>query len=517
MSSNNIRPSKYPVGPDEEAELFDQAVAAGRLGKQDTLISGTNIKTINGASVLGTGDLTVSSSASWGSITGTLSSQTDLNTALSGKASTGAVTGTGITMSTARILGRSTSGTGAIEEITVGTGLTLSAGTLSASGGSSSLTVGTSPITSGTVGRILFEGTGNVLQQSANLFWDNTNARLGIGTSSPTAPVNIVGGTETFAGYQRSLWLKTSTNAKSSVELILENTFTTTGRMYEIASYSDGSFNITDRTNSGLRFKIDNTYVQFHSSAAANANLIGTVATINALWFNQTSATATTSNYTLCNVSGLTLLNAPTGGSIYFRIGNSNKALLTNGGNLLLNTTTDAGYKLDVNGTARVQNTLTVTSSSSNGALSLTQNGVGFAAQYIYRPNVTNTIATLMFQDLKSGANFKSFSLGIGRSGDPQWTNSDFIFGYYSGSGSWQQSAKIFNASGNWQIENGTGTSDIATAILQVNSTTKGFLPPRMTNAQMLAIATPAAGLVVYDTTNNKHCGYDGTAWQNFY
>jgi hypothetical protein len=63
VSSNNIKPSKYPVGPDEEAELFDQAVAAGRLGKQDTLVSGTNIKTINGASVLGEGDLTVTGSS----------------------------------------------------------------------------------------------------------------------------------------------------------------------------------------------------------------------------------------------------------------------------------------------------------------------------------------------------------------------------------------------------------------------------------------------------------------------
>lgn len=86
MSSNNIKPSKYPVGPDEQEALYDQAVAAGRAGKQDTLVSGTNIKTINGASVLGAGDLTVSGSgASWGSITGTLSSQTDLSTALSGK------------------------------------------------------------------------------------------------------------------------------------------------------------------------------------------------------------------------------------------------------------------------------------------------------------------------------------------------------------------------------------------------------------------------------------------------
>lgn len=57
--------------------------------KQDTLVSGTNIKTINGASILGSGNLIVTGSgASWGSITGTLSSQTDLNTALAGKVPT---------------------------------------------------------------------------------------------------------------------------------------------------------------------------------------------------------------------------------------------------------------------------------------------------------------------------------------------------------------------------------------------------------------------------------------------
>jgi len=56
-------------------------------------------------------------------------------------------------------------------------------------------------------------------------------------------------------------------------------------------------------------------------------------------------------------------------------------------------------------------------------------------------------------------------------------------------------------------------TSLNASAIIEATSTTKGFLPPRMTNAQMVAIATPAAGLVVYDTTNNKLNVYDGTNW----
>jgi len=54
-----------------------------------------------------------------------------------GAAASGAATASGLTMATARLLGRTTAATGAIEEITVGTGLTLSAGTLSVSGGGS--------------------------------------------------------------------------------------------------------------------------------------------------------------------------------------------------------------------------------------------------------------------------------------------------------------------------------------------------------------------------------------------
>jgi hypothetical protein len=71
----------------------------------------------------------------WGTITGTLSAQTDLQAELDDKVDEGAVTTSGLTMATARLLGRTTGSTGAIEEITVGSGLTLSGGELSASGG----------------------------------------------------------------------------------------------------------------------------------------------------------------------------------------------------------------------------------------------------------------------------------------------------------------------------------------------------------------------------------------------
>jgi hypothetical protein len=48
----------------------------------------------------------------------------------------GAITTSGLTQATARILGRTSSSTGAVEEIQIGSGLSLSAGELSATGGS---------------------------------------------------------------------------------------------------------------------------------------------------------------------------------------------------------------------------------------------------------------------------------------------------------------------------------------------------------------------------------------------
>lgn len=60
----------------------------------------------------------------------------------------------------------------------------------------------------------------------------------------------------------------------------------------------------------------------------------------------------------------------------------------------------------------------------------------------------------------------------------------------------------------------GIGTTANAAALLDVSSTTKGFLPPRMTTTERNAISTPPAGLMVYNTTTNKINFYNGTAWE---
>lgn len=68
------------------------------------------------------------------------------------------------------------------------------------------------------------------------------------------------------------------------------------------------------------------------------------------------------------------------------------------------------------------------------------------------------------------------------------------------------------------QLQQKIGTNPTiisSSAALEVESTTKGLLPPRMTNQQMTAIVNPATGLLVY-CTNCSPTGfrvYNGSAW----
>lgn len=57
-------------------------------------------------------------------------------------------------------------------------------------------------------------------------------------------------------------------------------------------------------------------------------------------------------------------------------------------------------------------------------------------------------------------------------------------------------------------------TARNAAAAVEVDSTTQGVRLPNMTTTQKNAIATPPAGLVVFDTTLAKLCVYTGAAWQ---
>jgi hypothetical protein len=170
------------------------------------------------------------------------------------------------------------------------------------------LTVGTTPITSGTVGRVLFEGTGNVLQESANFFWDNTNSRLGIGTASPTYGLDVLYTSSNGTGNNAIRVL--ATNSAATAEFRLENNLGSSGRMF-IAGSTFANYKTISANDLG-----------FYKATSGNISI-------------------------LCDVTvGRILLTA--GAST-----TAHQTIFANG-NVGIGTTTDAGYKLDVNGTARM-------------------------------------------------------------------------------------------------------------------------------------------------------------------
>lgn len=174
--------------------------------------------------------------------------------------------------------------------------------------------------------------------------------------------------------------------------------------------------------------------------------------------------------------------------------GNSGRIALTtygsspitiNGGNLLVNTLIDSGFRADINGTARVS----------------------ASALNVFQISGTNAVATRI--DINHATN-TGFQLSL--SSVRKWSIASYGAGDFTFYNDALTSDALFIKGNTNNVIIGS-TTDVASALLNVTSTTKGFLPPRMTTTQKNAIATPAAGLVVYDTTLNKLCVYT-TAWE---
>lgn len=60
----------------------------------------------------------------------------------------------------------------------------------------------------------------------------------------------------------------------------------------------------------------------------------------------------------------------------------------------------------------------------------------------------------------------------------------------------------------------GIGTKTPASsAAVEISSTTKGFLPPRLTTEQIKNMVAPVEGLIVYNLNVKRPCFYNGTRW----
>jgi hypothetical protein len=76
---------------------------------------------------------------------------------------------------------------------TAGTGISISSGVIT-----NTVAIPSNNVTgSGVATRVAFWSGTNTLSSNANLYWDNTNSRLGVGTASPQSPLHVNGRVET--------------------------------------------------------------------------------------------------------------------------------------------------------------------------------------------------------------------------------------------------------------------------------------------------------------------------------
>jgi hypothetical protein len=402
---------------------------------------------------------------------------------------------------------------------------------------STGITIGTTAITSGTVGRVLFEGTGNVVQESANLFWDNTNGRLGIGTSSPLQIGHF------YNTAVADLYVQIQTTQSRTSGLYTQNLGAKwfTGTQYGAVN----AYQIVDETNNRIQFTAFNDgNAQF---ATINSSL-GVKLAVRGL-----GSTSSTKAFLVQNSSATDLFT------------------IWNDGNIGVNTSVNSGYKVDINGTLRASVstggtgfTLTSTVSANPGNFSITANataigsfgdftmstpngtrffiGGNYATIFTSTNNVTINPALIVGGNLTVNGGGTSVistnTLFLGATSNTStslfWTTGGSVeakilwrlnnLGSYgrtdlflcinnsatSTVATISDARVAFLSNGNVLVGS---TTDISSSKFTIQSTTQGFLPPRMTTAQKNAIVSPVAGLQVYDTTLNLMSYYNGTMW----
>ena len=303
-----------------------------------------------------------------------------------------------------------------------------------------------------TSGSVLFSNGTTIAQDNAQLFWDDTNNRL-----------LLNGTTDSYSDLIVSSKIGIKATAAKTAELMMWDQNTT------------NYFFITKR----------------QSGAIGNMGLPAGAAEIG-----------TYNNVALGIYSG--------GSYLAFGVqGNTERARFSaTNGNLLINTTTDAGFKLDVNGTARVSLDTTLGTAATNSVLNL--NGLN---RYQINFQINGTTGWVL--------KYQSSDFFFTKSTD-QFVLYDNQGGFFAnklqvGGSAGFSGFQTFRVVGSFAATTtgiiGATTQDTSSQF-QIDSITKGFLPPRMTTTQKNAIATPAAGLVVYDTTLGKLCVRGAAAWE---
>ena len=327
----------------------------------------------------------------------------------------------------------------------------------------------------------------------------NTDQFVGIGETTPTARLHIKG----------------SGNDNTTNAFLVQNSDGT--ELFKLADNGDtviksnggfsfqtiaGTKRIEVKANGEVLLKGGQlaAYSNYNSS---NSNLIvGSFASPTArLQVNGSGTTSATTALLVQNSAGTRLMEVQDGGNIFFGAGTSN--YLQNGYNLFGNynaigswnigTASAMGARVGIkgSGTTSATTALLVQNSAGTDLLKVNDNGRVFINKTA-NDNNANNYANILHG--VTDTNTRIFTV----------SRDSVLRGMDINSGG---STKISDQSGDQSF------THTATAVLEVSSTTQGFLPPRMTTTERDAIASPAAGLMIYNTdTNTAEC-WNGSAW----
>jgi hypothetical protein len=340
-------------------------------------------------------------------------------------------------------------------------------------------------------GAIQFSNGSAFASDASNFFWDDTNNRLGVGTNAPSATTHIKGSGATSA----------------TTSLLVQNSAGT--QLLKVADDGTTTANILSTTGATSIFN-GTFYVgsNFVTSYGQSIGFFGATVASAIVEIQSTSRGFLPPRMTTTQRDAIA--TPATGLRIYNTTTNTNDTY--NG------TVWQSNSVSGVSGSIQFSSGSAFASDASNLFWDDTNNRLGVgtnapsATIHIKGSGTTSATTSLVVQN---SAGTAILTVKDGGS-DKQVVMNSAVIGSIDLSGAIVQVGTGVNMilkSANGVAVNNDYSSANASAQLDVSSTTKGFLPPRMTTTQKNAIASPAAGLMVYDTTLAKLCVYT-TAWE---
>ncbi len=347
-----------------------------------------------------------------------------------------------------------------------------------------------SQIATGSISASVSLGTGSftVTSGSSTFIFVSSSGNVGIGTTTPINTLDINGSTRInnrFLYHQGASAIQyyMTSNAWSGTNSIFfgDDSSSTVGSITYNHQFDSLAFNV----NSAERFRVASTgniLIGTTTDAGYRLDVNGTgnfegnlrLGVAFQLLFNNNNVGIYRDSNTLRlgGFGGVEILSSNTNISAQ-----TIRLKVFDTGNVTIGTTTDSGFRLDVNGTARFSGNVTGVSGTQT-SVSFGVNGLGNG---MYNP----------------GGN----SVGFSTNSAPRM---------------YIDASNIILATP-LCVSNSVTNSPNASAMLDVQSTSRGFLPPRMTLAQRVAISSPASGLIVYETGSATTEGLwlnETTGWQ---